>query len=494
MSASFDSRTITTDIPARLDRLPWSRFHWLIVFGLGITWILDGLEVTIVGSISGVLQEKQTLDFSSFEIGLAGSIYIAGAVTGSLIFGYLTDRFGRKRLFMITLGVYVLAAVLTAFSWSFASFALFRFITGMGIGGEYAAINSAIDELIPARVRGWVDLAINGSYWVGAGVGAAATLILLDPNIFSPEVGWRLAFLMGAILGIVIIFVRRHLPESPRWLMTHGRPEEAERIVREIEQNVRDSEGVSDLPEVSGSITIKPRKSIGFVTIAKILFKKYPRRSVLGFSLMVSQAFFYNAIFFTYALVLTKFYDVSVESVGLYLIPFAVGNFLGPLLLGRFFDSVGRRKMIAGTYLISGVLLAITGYLFVQGVLTATTQTICWSVIFFFASAGASSAYLTVSEIFPLETRAMAIAFFYSLGTGAGGLIGPALFGALIQTSERINVYYGYLIGAGLMIAAAIVEFILGVNAEKKPLEEIAEPITEVKEDGTGAASPMPAA
>lgn len=475
-------QAVTSDIPGRLDRLPWSRFHWLVVAGLGVTWILDGLEVTIIGAIGSVLEEPATLDLSSVEVGLAGTIYLAGAVIGALTFGELTDRLGRKRLFSVTLGLYLAATVATAFSFDVVSFYAFRFATGLGIGGEYAAINSAIDELIPARVRGWTDLAINGSYWLGAAVGAAATLLFLDPDIFPSDLGWRIPFAVGAILGLLILLVRRALPESPRWLLTHGRVDEAEQVVRGIEERVRRSAGVERLPEpTGGTITVEPRRTIGFATIARTMVRDYPRRTVLGLSLMIAQAFFYNAIFFTYSLVLTKFYGISAGDTGTFLIPFAVGNFLGPLLLGRLFDTLGRRPMIAGTYIASAILLAVTGLLFEAGSLDATTQTIAWSVVFFFASAGASAAYLTVSESFPLEMRAMGIALFYSAGTAAGGLAAPALFGALIETGSRANVLIGYLIGAALMALAGLVELAYGVRAERRSLEDVATPLTAVR-------------
>jgi MFS family permease len=476
-SPTYDSDVVETQIPARLDRLPWSRWHWLVVFALGITWILDGLEVTIVGAIGAVLKEKGTLGLSSFEVGLAGSVYIVGAVVGALVFGYLTDRLGRRRLFMVTLALYVGATVATALAWGPWSFMVFRFLTGAGIGGEYSAINSAIDELIPARVRGWVDLAINGSWWVGTAAGAAATIPLLDPKLIHHALGWRFCFGLGAILGVLVLVVRNTLPESPRWLMTHGRVDEAEAIVAEIEEKVNASSD-EPLPEPEGSIAVRPRERTGFIEIGKTMFGTYPRRSVLGFSLMASQAFVYNAVFFTYGLVLTTFYNVASGSVGYYILPFALGNFLGPLLLGRLFDVVGRRPMIAGSYGISGILLAVTGYLFTQGTLTATTQTIAWSVIFFFASAGASSAYLTVSEIFPLEIRAMAIAFFYAIATGVGGITGPLLFGALAGTNQRGYVYAGDLVAAAAMVAAGAVELWLGVPAEQESLEKVAEPLS----------------
>jgi MFS family permease len=474
-----ETPTITTKIPARLDRLPWSHWHWMVVIGLGTVWILDGLEVTIVGAVGATLTSPASgLHLSTADIGYAGSIYIAGACLGALFFGYLTDRLGRKRLFMITLAVYLAATALTALSFSSWWFFLFRFITGAGIGGEYAAINSAIDELIPARVRGRVDLIINGSYWVGTAAGAAATLVLLNPKLLAVNLGWRLCFGLGVVLALAILLVRRNVPESPRWLFIHGREKEADALVADIERQVQAEDDVGVLPEPEEEITVRQRKSIGFITIARTLVGRYPRRSALCFSLFIGQAFLYNAIFFTYSIALTTFYHVASGSVGLYLLPFAAGNFLGPLLLGRFFDTLGRKRMISGTYILSGALLAITAWLFDQGSLTATTQTIAWVVIFFFASAGASAAYLTVSEIFPMETRAMAIAFFYAVGTAAGGISGPLLFGVLIATNKPGDLAVGYLIGAVLMIAAGLVEIWLGVNAEQKPLEEIATPLT----------------
>src|SRR5947209_4207066 len=472
-----------TDIPARMDRLPWARWHWLVVISLGITWILDGLEVTIVGAIAGVLGEKSTLHLSGSQIGFAGSAYLIGAVVGALFFSYLTDRLGRKNLFMVTLLVYLGGTVLTAFSWNFWTFIIFRFITGTGIGGEYSAINSAIDELIPARVRGHVDLAINGSWWVGTAVGSALTLLLLDPNIIPHSLGWRLCFGLGAALGFGVLLIRRIIPESPRWLMTHGRMDEANRIVAEIESTVKQETGLQKLPEPEGTITVEQRPPVGFITVAKVLFGEYPTRSILGAMLLGTQAFLYNAIFFTYGLVLTTFYHVPTGSIGLYILPFAVGNFFGPLLLGRLFDTLGRRVMISSTYILSGVLLIITGWMFDQGMLNAVTQTICWSVIFFFASAGASSAYLTVSEVFPLEIRAMAIAFFYALGTGAGGALAPWLFGVLIEKSA-FSVFMGDLLGAGLMILGGLTAVFFAVDAERKSLEAVARPLSAVKAAG----------
>ena len=479
ISDSGERSTVKSLIPARLDRLPWSGFHWLIVAALGVTWILDGLEVTLKGAISGVLQEPGTLHLSSSDIGAIASFYLTGAVIGSLFFGWLTDRLGRRLLFFVTLGVYLIGALLTAFSWDFWSFALFRVITGAGIGGEYAAINSAIDELIPARVRGRIDIFINGSYWLGAALGSGATLVLLDTNIFAVDVGWRVGFGIGAVLGLLILFTRRHVPESPRWLLTHGYEDEAERVVKDIEERVKADSG-RDLPppDEGDVIVIHPRQAFGFGIIIRTMLGKYWERSLVGFALMVSQAFLYNAIFFTYALVLTRFYNVPSSETGLYLLPFAIGNFAGVLVLGSLFDSFGRKQMIALTYIGSALLLCVTGYLFANDGLTAWTQTALWTAIFFIASPAASSAYLTVSEIFPLETRALAISFFYSIGTAAGGIAAPWLFGTLIGTGSAWNVFYGYLFAAFLMLAAAAIEVIFGIAAERKGLEEIAAPLS----------------
>ena len=477
---------LRTLIPARLDRLPWARWHWLVVIGLGTVWILDGLEVTIVGAVgSTITKHGSGIAITTAQIGDAAAFYVGGACLGALLFGHLTDRLGRKRLFLVTLGVYLVATVLTALSRNAGMFFVFRFFTGMGIGGEYAAINSAIDELIPARVRGTIDLVINGSYWFGTAAGAAATLVLLDPNLISTDLGWRLCFLIGATLGVGILLVRRTIPESPRWLYTHGRVDEADRIVADIEAQVEaQSETRLEPVEDDDAIEFAPRENVGVFEVAKTLFRTYPRRSILGASLFIGQAFLYNAVFFTFALVLTTFFHVSSGSVGLYLIAFAAGNFAGPLLLGRLFDTIGRRTMIASTYLLSGAMLAITAWLFDARLLTSLTQTIAWVVIFFLASAGASAAYLTVSEIFPIETRALAIAVFYAIGTGLGGIIGPVLFGVLVASKRPSEMAVGYLIGGALMFAAGLVEIVLGVPAEQKSLEEVASPLTATERSG----------
>jgi MFS family permease len=473
------ARVIETKIPARLDRLPWSSWHWLIVIALGVTWILDGLEVTLAGALGGILTRVETLGLTDAEVGASATCYLAGAVLGALVFGYGTDRLGRKKLFFVTVGVYLTATALTAFSWNFTSYAIFRALTGAGIGGEYAAINSAIDELIPARVRGRVDLMINGSYWVGAALGSAATVVLLNPRFLPIWLGWRLAFGIGATVGLVVVFFRRWIPESPRWLMIHGRPEEAEKIVAEVERAVAADRGA--LPTVEVATTcLRMRRHTPWREIWRAIVHQYRRRSVLGFVLMVTQAFFYNAIFFTYALVLMRFYGVPAERVSTYLLPFALGNVLGPVLIGHLFDTIGRKPMIVATYAISGILLAITGWLFYAGLLTARTQTLAWTVIFFVASAAASSAYLTVSEIFPLEIRALAIAIFYSIGTLAGGVFAPMIFGAIIGSGSRGALFGGYLVGAVLMLIAAVVEAWLGVKAERQSLESIAAPLSTV--------------
>jgi MFS family permease len=477
MSSDVEIGTVTTNIPARLDRLPWARFHWMVIIGLGTVWILDGLEVTIVGSMSEALKPASTgLGMSNFDIGLAGAVYVAGACLGALVFGQLTDRFGRKKLFMITLVLYTIATVLTAFSMNPMWYFVCRFFTGAGIGGEYAAINSAIDELIPKDYRGRVDVVINGSFWVGAAAGALLTLPLLDPTLVNPAYGWRIAFGLGAVLAIGVLLVRRHVPESPRWLFIHGREREAEKVVDGIEERIT-GDG-HDLAEAKETITVHQRRSIGMGLIAKTVFTTYPKRAVVCFALFVGQAFLYNAFFFTYGDTLTTF--LGVKQTGGFIAVFAVSNFLGALLLSKLFDTVGRRPMIAGTYILSGVLLAITGL--ILGNLTAITLTAAGAVIFFFASAGASSAYLTVSEIFPMETRALCIAFFYAIGTAAGGIAGPLLFGALIQNAsgsgDITKIAIGYFIGAALMIIGGVIQAIFGIKAERQSLEDIAKPLT----------------
>jgi MFS family permease len=473
---------IETDIPARLDRLPWTGFHTLVVIALGITWVLDGLEVTLAGSIAGALQESPVLHFTASEVGLVGSAYLIGAVGGAVLFGYLTDLFGRKRLFMVTLGLYLCATAATALAWDFWSFAAFRLLTGAGIGGEYTAINSAIQELVPARFRGRTDLAINGSFWIGAALGAGGAIAFLQPGVLPPDWGWRAAFGIGSALGLVILGLRHFVPESPRWLMLHARLGEAETVVGEIESRVARA-AHTPLPAPSGRpIRLATGARTPMARMVLAIVRDYPRRALLGLALMGAQAFFYNAIFFSYALVLKRFYAVPADSIGWYILPFALGNFMGPLFLGPLFDKLGRKPMIASTYALSGVLLAGVGWLFRAGLLDAAQLTLCWSGIFFFASAAASAAYLTVSESFPLEARALAIAFFYALGTALGGVAAPWLFGSLVGSGERGAVFAGYLFGAALMVGAALVELAIGVKAERQPLESVARPLSSLGE------------
>jgi MFS family permease len=476
-----ESGTIRSLIPARIDRLPWSPFHTRMVIALGVAWILDGLEITVASSVVDKLTQPDTLHLSSTQAGLIATVYLIGEVVGALFFGHLSDKFGRRNLFMITLAVYLVGSGLTALTlgnsvgWVWFLYAT-RFIAGMGIGGEYAAINSAIDELIPARYRGRVDIAVNGTYWAGAILGTLGTFIFL--RVLSPSVGWRIAFLIGPVLGLIILFVRRHLPESPRWQIMHGRAHEAEETISYIEHEVQATG--KQLPPVdeSKALEVTPTPDIGYLALARVLFRDYPSRAFYGATLMITQSFLYNAIFFTYTLVLGKFYGVSANDAPLYLIAFAVGNLAGPLLIGHLFDTIGRRKMISGTYILSGVLLAITAWLFEIHALNATTQTIAWCVIFFFASAGASAAYLTVSEIFPLEVRAKAIAFFFAIAQCFGAL-GPFIYGHLIgDGSQPGRLFVGYLLGAGVMVIGGLVAAVLGVDAEGKSLEEIANPLS----------------
>jgi len=469
--------TVKTNIPARLDRLPWSRWHWLVVIALGVTWILDGLEVTLVGSIAGALTSKDTLGLTTSQATAAGSFYLAGAVVGALFFGYLTDRYGRRKLFMVTLGVYLVFTVATALAWGFWSFMIFRFLAGAGIGGEYSAINSAIDELVPARVRGRVALAINSSWWIGTAFAAGMTVVLL--NVLAPSIGWRVGFALGAVLAIGILFIRHLVPESPRWLLTHGRADEAEQVVQQIEAEVEKTH--PNLPEPEGEeLEIEQRESIGFASIAKHVIKEYPDRGVLGLALMSSQAVLYNATLFGMVAVMTTFFHASAANAPLYIIPFAIGNLIGPWVLGPLFDTVGRKIMISSSYIVSGAVLLGTAWLFNQGKLSALTLTICWSICFFFASAGASAAYLTVSEIFPMETRAMAIALFYAIGTGIA-IAAPWTFGKLIETGSVSNVSLAFVIGGSIMILGGVVEILLGVEAAGKSLEAVARPINAVR-------------
>jgi MFS family permease len=480
--AEREQQPIRSTIPARLDRVRWTPFHTRLVVGLGAAWVLDGLSITIASSVTSKLTQPNTLDLSTAQAASIGTLYLVGEVIGALVFGRMSDTLGRRKLFTWTLAVYLFGTALTALSpkgsgWIVYLYAT-RIIAGTGIGGEYSAINSAIDEMMPARYRGRTDVWINGTYWLGAIIGTFATFLLL--STVATSVGWRLCFLVGPALAFVIIFIRRNLPESPRWLITHGRVQEAEEAVRRIEEAaLRDGQHLDPVPE-SAAITIVPERRYGYLTLLRVAFRQYPKRAILGATLMITQSFLYNAIFFTYSLVLTKFYHVSNNAVPLYGLAFAVGNLAGPLLLGQLFDSVGRKKMISGTYLISGGMLAFSAWLFAAGILSAAGQTFIWIVIFFFASAGASAGYLTVSEIFPIEIRAEALAVFFAVATIVGA-VGPAFYGVLIGNgSNRANLAIGYLVGGGIMIIGGVVEAMFGINAEGKSLETIAPPLTEV--------------
>jgi MFS family permease len=474
-------KAIPSLVPARMDRLPWTRFHWMIVVGLGVSWILDGLEIQLVSLVGNVLKEPETLHLTTAQVGLMASIYLGGEVVGALLFGRMTDRLGRRNLFIVTLLVYLIASGAAGLSWDIGSLLVFRFIAGMGIGGEYAAINSAIDELIPSKYRGRVDIGVNGTYWGGALIGSAVALIFLNKDIVPIEWGWRLCFLIGPVMGLFIIYLRRHIPESPRWLMTHGRVEEAERTVDEIEETVRRQGG--ELREVRDdeAIELIDYPPVTYREIARVMLRDYRSRSFLGFSMMVTQAFLYNAIFFTYALVLKSYFGLNDSSIAIYFFPFAIGNLAGPLLLGHFFDTIGRRRMILATYTVSAVVLFITALLFNAGALNAATLTLLWCVVFFFASAGASSAYLTVSEIFPIELRGQAISFFFAISQLTGGVVAPYLFASLIGEGDnpaRGPLTVGYIIGAVVMLAGGVIAWFFGVDAEGQSLENVAKPLS----------------
>jgi len=464
-------------VPARMDRLPWTRFHWSVVVGLGISWILDGLEIQIVSNAGF----QADLQLSTQQVTSLGTVYLFGQVIGAVVFGRLSDRLGRRKLFILTLAIYLIGSGIAGFAQDYWFLAVFRFVAGLGIGGEYAAINSAIDELIPAKYRGHVDIAINGTYWGGAALGAFANIYLLDTAHFAENIGWRIGFFLGPVLGIAIIFLRRHIPESPRWLMTHGREDEADATVARIEAEVeRESGKPLEKVDESKAMTVTPMDNVRFTTIVKVLFRQYPTRTLVGATMMITQAFLYNAIFFTYALVLTNFFGLKTSETAVYFFPFAIGNLLGPLLLGRLFDTWGRRQMIFSTYLVSGLVLAVSAFLFQADAISATVQVVFWCISFFFASAGASSAYLTVSEIFPLELRSQAISYFFALAQ-IFGAIAPLVYGALIgDGSSREPLFWGYLLGAGIMIIGGVVALVFGVDAARKGLEDVTQPLSVV--------------
>ncbi|HEX9338863.1 MAG TPA: MFS transporter [Pseudonocardiaceae bacterium] len=484
-------------IPARIDRLPWSGFHTRLVVALGVAWILDGLEISVASAVEGALTKPNTLNMSAAGSTTVATIYLIGEVVGALVFGMFADRWGRRKLFMITLGVYLVGSGLSAATSGagngWIAFLYFtRFIAGTGIGGEYAAINSAIDELIPARYRGRIDIAVNGTYWAGAIIGTFATFLFL--NTLSPSVGWRLGFLLGPVLALVIIFVRRNLPESPRWQLMHGQAEAAEASIASIEQEVRDSGRTLEDVDEARSIDIRPAERTGYFALSRVLFRDYFPRSVLGLGLMVTQSFLYNAIFFSYTIVLTVFYHVN-GNAALYGIAFAIGNLIGPFVLGPLFDTVGRKKMISGSYLIAGVLLGVSAFMFNAHLLNAATQTLAWVIIFFFASAGASAAYLTVSEIFPQEVRAKAIAVFFSIAQIVGALA-TVFYGSLIDKNhpDFNKLFIGYMVGAVIMIIGGIIAVFFGVSAEGKSLEDVADPLGAVRRTISGGPAPTPAA
>ncbi|MGN6252758.1 MAG: MFS transporter [Marmoricola sp.] len=480
-----DSGAVKSLVPYRLDRLPWSKFHWMVVFGLGTAWILDGLEIQLVS----VGAFADSLHMSTGEVGFTGTIYLIGQVVGALVFGRITDKVGRRKLFVVTLAIYLIGSGIDGFAMNVWFLWVFRFIAGMGIGGEYTAINSAIDELIPSKYRGRVDLAINGTYWGGAALGAAAAIPLFNDSIIDTDWGWRIAFFIGPVLGLIIIFIRRHIPESPRWMVTHGHGDEAEAILEGIERDVEEQgHHLEPVPEEK-AMWIKPKEQIPFRELGHVFFKKYPKRTFLGLTMMITQSFLYNAIFFTYALVLEHFYKIPTGNVPYFFFPFAAGNLLGPIVLGPLFDTVGRRKMIFATYGVSGLVLLASAFLFHAGALTATTQTIFWCVSFFFASAGASSAYLTVSEIFPLEVRGQAISYFFAIGQVVGSF-GPTIFGAMIgDGKDPTPLFWGYVFASAIMLFGAVVALWAGVSAEGKSLEDVADPLSKVSDDAEPAAA-----
>ena len=476
-ATTSQDQIIETDIPQRMDRLPWSRWHTRIILALGTSWLLDGLEVTLVGSLSGLLTSSEGLKLSDPQVTAAATTYLAGAVLGAILFGHLTDRFGRRKLFLITLATYSIATLATAFSGGFAVFALCRFFTGLGIGGEYAAINSAVDELIPSKVRGTVDLIVNATFWVGASIGALATSLLLHAGGGARHFGWRFAFGIGGVLGVGVLLLRLRVPESPRWLMLRGREEEANKIVEDIENQASGGDRGSLAAPEGDKLKIAVRDHTPWSEIFKSMSGENRSRSVLALVLMVGQSFFFNAVFFTYGLVVKRFFHVPDDALPMQLLPFALGSFFGPLILSKLFDSVGRKPMIAITYGISGLLLIGVLVAFGTGAVGQRGLGIMFTAIFFVASSAASAAYLTVSEIFPLEVRAFAIAIFYAFGTLIGGVGAPLLFGLLIKTNSRWAVSGGYALGSLLMLAGSFCEWSFGVEAAGQSLENVSKPL-----------------
>jgi MFS family permease len=442
-----------------------------VVAVLSVTWLLDGLEGSLGGSLAGALKGSSGLSFTDGELGLISSFYLAGAVAGALIFGYLADRFGRRKLFTWTLLLYVCATAATGLSWNLFGFTLFRVLTGAGIGGEYAAINSAVDEIVPARLRGRIDLWINGTFWVGIILGGVACTVFLSPLMFRNELGWRLAFFTGVPLGVLVLFMRRYIPESPRWLIAHGGTNAAELVMASIESSVARQFGKRAI--ACDSIRLPVYAESTFRRALRLVVGPYRRRSLLCFGLMAAQAFFYNSVFFSLALVLLRYYGLPAARVGFFFIPIAAANCLGPMLLGPLFDTIGRKRMIAATYCASGVLLFVGSWLFYADRLTLVSQVAWWSAIFFFASTAASSAYLTVSEVFPQEIRASAIAIFYAFGTIAGGVFGPLIFGRILGSGTRGLLFVGYGFGALVMVATGLAQARWGIAAERRSLEEL---------------------
>jgi MFS family permease len=460
-----------SNIPPRLDSLPWSRWHLRIAIALGITFLLDGLEGGVGGSISGALKSVTTLHFTDAQLGIASTGYLAGTVVGAFIFGFLADVYGRKSLFLWTLALYVCATAATALSWNLFSFTLCRALTGAGIGGEYTAITSAIDELIPARVRGAANLMIGATFWLGVILGSLVAVATLSDSLLGLRYGWRIAMLSGIPIALVVLYLRRYLPESPRWLLTRGRSTEAEAIVIQIEAAVASETGL--LPVVTKTVTILPTTINPLRKLSLLLHKKHRGRAVLCLGLTMAQSFFYNSVFFSSTLILLRFYGVSPAHAGVLFLPIAFTNFFGPIVMGRLFDSIGRRTMISLNFILTGLVFGTSSVLFLHGHLSTTAQVAWWTASFFFASAAAGSAYLTTSELFPQQIRASAIAVFYALGTLLGGVLGPAVFGSLLNKGARTPIFYGFLASASVMVCAGIAQAIWGVVAERKPLEEI---------------------